>query len=67
MVQINGCNCCQIEEMKINSALVFNRLKSYFEKGTFKEIPVDKPLQMLDDNHKVVIEWYPTKWYKCVD
>jgi len=68
MVSIK-CECNERYEAKIDSFNLFQEIKSYFEeevsRGAYEDVPVKKPLQVLDDHKNVVTQWYPTKWYKC--
>lgn len=63
------CECAERYEAKINSYALFQEIKQFFEseveKGIFEDIPVSKPLCRLDDQGKIVTQWYPTKWYRC--
>lgn len=55
----------QLEETKINSFKLFKELREIFENpDEFDDIKVEKKLQIIGDDGKVAMQWYPTKWYK---
>jgi len=68
MVQIK-CECNERHETEIKSIKIFHEIKTFFEEqtdaGIYSDIPVSKPLQILDNRQRSVIQWYPTKWYRC--
>ncbi len=68
MVKTN-CDCHERMGIEINSWLLFEELKAFFDRqvqnGTFTEIPIGKPYYVGYDERKRKIEWYATKWYKC--
>jgi len=63
------CDCCEREEIKINSWQYFLDVKKFFEEkekeGVFKEIPVKKPYYIGTSVSGKKIEWYADKWYVC--
>lgn len=69
MVKMIQCECLSLDELEINSYKLFEEIKAYFnkelEENMFQDIPVKKPLQIIDDKGFCVTQWYPNKWYKC--
>lgn len=63
------CECAERYETKINSYALFEEIKEFFEqeveKGVFEDIAILRPLNKFDDQGNVVVQWYPTKWYRC--
>lgn len=64
------CECVERYPIKINSYLLFEEIKSYFENqvncGIYEDIPVDAPFYSgYSELSKKDIKWFATKWYKC--
>jgi len=68
MVREINCECDERYETKINSALLFEEIKCFFEeqveKGIYKEVPVKTPY-FVGRSKLNTIHWYANKWYRC--
>ena len=74
MVQIESCNCAEMDEEEIiDTWQKFKKAREYFEtqvkQGVFEEEKVNEPYYTW--NSKTVVgplghvKYYATKWYKC--
>ena len=63
------CECAERYEAKIDSYVLFQEIREFFEtgivNGSFEDIPIQNPIRLFDDYGNIVTEWYPDKWYKC--
>lgn len=68
MVHGLKCECAERYETEIDSYLLFEEIKEFFESqvegGLYKDIPVKKPY-FTGYSNKSTLNWYAEKWYKC--